>query len=341
MKKCYENKETCTLNPKGKVQPIRIRYGAKGLIGRDLFKKHDETVKTMKTWGFTVTAEKISRIDMQVMLLCDITDIITPGKNFRNKIVCTAQKCNFYFKGVNGNLESFTMGNKKTLQICTYDKRAEMFNLMKSDPEKFSLMIQESFGNEWLYSEIPTTRVEFRIGRELLESMKINTMEDLVTHENGLARYCCNSWFRITSEPKKRGHTHEQQVSDKWKEVQDLFEKYFPGVEGHNEEVKRTYDRSIKCTEKHFVAQGTGCFASLVALRIGVADTANEVKSILYEIIRDNANKIFHRSRTRAVEACIRNGKKAVDKIRETFDHYYSVEKRRTDFKQLVFAESR
>lgn len=304
-------------NPKGNVQPIRIRYDATGLIGRDLFHKHAETVNILESWGFTVTAEKLTRIDMQIMLLCNAEEIITPGDDLRNRIVCSAQNFAFFGKGLKNSFQTFTMGSTRFLQICTYDKRAEMFMAMKKDPEKFALMIQECFGNEWLYEEIPTTRVEFRIGRELLSAMNINTMKDLLVHENGLARYCCNSWFRVISEPKKKGHSHEQPVTERWQEVQEAFEKYFPGVEGHNEEVHRNYDKSLKCSEDHLFAQSSGCLASVVALRIGVAETVDEVKTVLYNFVTESAQKIFDRSRLRAAEAGIKSGRKTCEKIRD------------------------
>lgn len=307
-------------NPKGNVQPIRIRYDAKGLIGRDLFRKHEETLKVLETWGFTATAEKLTRLDMQVMLLCGAEEIVTLGDDFRQRIVCSAQNFSFHGKGLQNSFQTFTMGSTRFLQVCIYDKRAEMFVTMKKDPEKFALMIQECFGNEWLYEEVPTTRIEFRIGRELLSAMSINTMEDLLTHENGLARYCCNSWFRIISEPKKKGHSHEQEVSGKWREVQEAFERYFPGVDGHNEEVHRSYDRSLKCSEEHLAAQGGGCLSSMVALRIGVAESVDQVKAILYGYVVEFAGRIYEKSRRRAFEADIRSGRKSYENPRDAVD---------------------
>jgi hypothetical protein len=55
-------------NPKGEIQPIRVCYLAIGLIGRDFFHKHSEVREFIESLGFEISGEKLSRVDMQVMV---------------------------------------------------------------------------------------------------------------------------------------------------------------------------------------------------------------------------------------------------------------------------------
>lgn len=287
-------------NAKGKQQPIRIRYDATGLIGRDLFFKHAETLEVLKDMGFMVVKETLSRVDMQIMLFCTLTDLIGPRDLCRRHIVCPAQNYQINGKGLSFAPQTFRMGNHNVIQICIYDKRAEMFSLMTKDPLKFNLMLQHCFEDDWLYKEIPTLRVEFRIGRDQLYSMHIDSMQDLLESEAGLARYCCHSWFRIVEEEKKRGHTHEQEVSPLWREVQEAFAKWFPGVDGHNRDVKRDYDRKIKANADHLVKQAVGCMATACALEKGSIDSPHE--SLLYTLhkMREYIGRLYSRTVERA-----------------------------------------
>lgn len=182
-------------NPKGGIQPVRLVYLAEGLIGRDLFLKHARTIGILEEMGFSVTQEKLSRVDMQVMLPVPMEEIFCNDPNNRNMMVCSAQKRNLHYRGE--VLETFTIGSINTLELCIYDKRAEMFALMKRSPVKFALMLQECFGEDWLYDESPVTRIEFRCGRDLLKSMDINSMNDLLECEAGLA--ICVATFAVKS----------------------------------------------------------------------------------------------------------------------------------------------
>jgi hypothetical protein len=79
-------------NPKKNIQPVRIRYNADGLIGRDLFFKHYDTLQVLDMFGFTPTAEKLTRVDMQVMLYLSMEQILHSEENSRKRMVCSAQK---------------------------------------------------------------------------------------------------------------------------------------------------------------------------------------------------------------------------------------------------------
>lgn len=291
-------------NAKGGIQPVRIVYMAESLIGRDLFHVHYRTLGILGEMGFHVTEEKLSRVDMQVMIPLRIEEVL--GVEDKSRVVCSAQKDHFHRRS--GILETYTIGNINTVELCIYDKRAEMMKLMKSNPVKFALMIQECFGEDWIHDESPVTRIEFRLGRDILKSMNINSMNDLLEVEAGLARYCCNSWFRILETEKRRGHSHEQAVSKSWKLVQQEFEKWFPGVEGHRREPVRTYRTEIRCDAGHLIKQAVGCLATASALVGGME--ANLRETVMYSLtqVKKNSERIFMKAKERAILLGIRTG---------------------------------
>ena len=81
-------------NPKGPIQPVRLRYGFEALASRDLFNVHANMLDWLKEIGFTVQKETVSRVDLQVMLFRAIAELITPI--FANRSVKRASKFTFH-----------------------------------------------------------------------------------------------------------------------------------------------------------------------------------------------------------------------------------------------------
>jgi hypothetical protein len=302
-------------NPVGEIQPIRIRYSAEGLIGRDLFHKHNEILELLNSIGFTVTGEKLSRVDMQVMVYRSVIEFMRAIQS--NKYVCSARSYSTNGKGQ--VVDTIILG--QALQICIYDKRKELFDHVQSEPYKFALMVRCCFGVEWLEQEIPVTRIEFRVRRSILKILKINTIDDLLYHESGLSRYCCHTWFRLLSEPKKIGHTHEQKTSRLWKEVQLQFAKYFPGVEGHNIEVKG-FNRTkiISCSAEALEKQAIGCLKTAAALRLGTENVLSETEKYIVRVISDEAEAIAKGALDRAIRYGISSGAVTPDEYLKIYE---------------------
>jgi hypothetical protein len=291
-------------NPQGDIQPVRIRYNAEGLIGRDLFLKHNEILSFLSEIGFSVTEEKLSRVDMQVMVHRDVSEYMRAI--YAGRYVCTAQKYSINGRGSGGFPDTFTLG--EAIQICIYDKRRELFDHMTSDSYKFALMIQNCFGEEWLELEIPVTRIEFRLRREALRSMCINSLSDLLEHESGLARYCCHSWFRILKEQKIKGHTHEQPIDEIWEEVQSQFQKYFPGADGHRKDVHRVKPKLQSCSADSLIKQAIGCLKSASAKEHGIEGAISETAKYALRMVERYASQLAVGALERALELEVRNG---------------------------------
>ncbi|GHT25071.1 hypothetical protein FACS189419_10030 [Planctomycetales bacterium] len=67
-------------------------------------------------------------------------------------------------------------------------------------------MINCSHGEEFLIDGLLLTRIEFRLGRDALKHLRIDTIADLEEKESSLAEWLPRNWFRLLEEPAVRGH---------------------------------------------------------------------------------------------------------------------------------------
>jgi hypothetical protein len=282
-------------NPKGDIQPIRICYLAVGLIGRDFFLKHCEIREFVESLGFEISNEKLSRVDMQVMINRPIKEFA--DAYFESRVVCTAQ--HFDLHGSSDNPESLTIGND--VQVCIYDKRRELEKAMVKDPIKCALMLETCLGSDFFETETPLTRVEFRLRRSILKDMGVNSVQDLLEKETSITKWLTERWFRIITVPKLRGHTSKQTTSELWGEVQAAFAVTFPGSQGHNHEM--TIDRSheLRCPVKHLHAQSSGCFATAAAYELGQEASLLDVLRYTMSNIGNDIEKIYRRYQERVL----------------------------------------
>jgi hypothetical protein len=311
--------------PKGR-QGVRIRYSATALIGRSLFALHNAVLGFLETLGFTVTEEKISRVDMQVMLFCKTSELVLPILNG-----CGVAKAKKYkIQGEGKRLESYTLGKANRLQICIYDKRSEMDHMLKSDPVKWELMYRRCLGAESLCDERPLTRVEFRLWRDSLRAMNINTVKDLQERETFLAEWLTSNWFRILEKQKVRGHENTAAIHPRWLEVQEAFRKWFPGIGDDNKPVEWVKEESVSCDPIALEKQGIGCFASAYALRYGIPASITEVLNNIRTMIEPFIPVIFNKSGERAKQMGINKGVKLgvrdacdTSSVRESFEDFF------------------
>jgi hypothetical protein len=283
-------------NPKGDIQPIRIHYLAVGLIGRDFFHKHSEVREFVESLGFEITGEKLSRVDMQVMVNIPVTEFLRAF--YEDRIVTPAQTFTFHRTGKSE--ESVSVGNE--LRVSIYDKRKELKKQLKSDPVKVALMLDNVLGADFFETDIPLTRIEFQLHRSVLRDFGINSVEDLLAHELAIARYCSGNYFRILRERKKRGHSSEQATSEIWLQVQTRFLEVFPGVEGHRHEVKREKDKQVRCSADHLTSQLIGCGATAAVLQLGSNAGILDVLRFVVERVGSGVLKLYNRYKERARE---------------------------------------
>jgi hypothetical protein len=114
-----------------------------GLIGRDFFLKHSEIREFIESLGFEIQGEKLSRVDMQVMLNISATEFINACNE--DRIVPSAQTFTFHRTGK--SIETLSVGTD--LRVVIYDKRKELKKLLKSDTVKVALMLDNVLGADF------------------------------------------------------------------------------------------------------------------------------------------------------------------------------------------------
>ena len=191
------------------IQPVRVHYEAESLIGRSLFSVHAAVCKLLSDLGFRISDEKISRLDLQVMIDIPVENFVVPV--VLGHAVKRAQKDTLHRK--HGKVQTYRLGVNTILRI--YDKRAEL--LEGGDDTKLALMIKECFGGE--LPEV-CTRVEYQLRRDLLRETGINSVTDLQSMETDLVRWLTSDWFRLLDGPKKKNNESRQAVLADWQRAE-------------------------------------------------------------------------------------------------------------------------
>ena len=253
--------------PDGGIQPVRLRYGFESLIGCNLFRVHDETRHWLNRLGFVIEKETLSRVDLQVMIPRETSDFLRPIAS--GQMVTKVLKWDNH--GYGAKAQTFKIGSD--IEICIYDKAAEMLKAVVSDPIKYCLMTMICFGRNWTPGTSHFTRIEFRLRRDALKVKGINTMQDLQEIEPALVEWLTTKWFRILDSPKVRGHENTQAVHPIWSEVQDAFRAYFPGINGVRREIQPNRKRRLSCESMPLIKQAGGCLATAIALQFGKQPT--------------------------------------------------------------------
>ena len=297
-------------NPAKNMQPVRLRYNHDALVGRDLFTLHETTLDWLDAIGFKVEKETVSRVDLQITIqrpIADFMDLIARGH-----AVMKSRKRNFHENC--GRVETYTIGT--ATQLCIYDKKRELEN--GGDEIKTRLVVKHlldldlpedsSMFNAELYLFEDLTRIEFRLRRDRLKEMGIDTIADLKEKELSMIAFMTEEWFRILDAPKVRGHENEQQVHPLWQEVQQLFARYFPGDDVKRSEIKRGRDKSIKCSGESLFRQSDGCIESAYALLYGSTITEEQYIAAEIERIKANAAKRLQAIIERAKEIEVTRG---------------------------------
>ena len=286
-------------HPPKNRQAVRIRYSADALIGRSLFSIHRGVRSFLHEIGFSIQIEKISRLDLQILMACKASDLVLPI--LAGHGVCKAENDDIRRKS--GKIQTYTVVSVTKIQLCIYDKKAEMKKMMVSDPVKWRLMVEHCTGEDWYFSNKPITRVEFRLRRDSLRALDIHSVEDLRLRETALVDWLTDRWFRLLKEPKVRGHKNTATLHPLWEEVRNSFQKWFAGVDGENKPVEWHRSESVSCDSTALVKIAVGCMAKAAALENGVLDSSSysfsavmkrfhQYKDILHEKALDCAQRV-------------------------------------------------
>jgi hypothetical protein len=282
-------------NPPKDRQAIRIRYGATALIGRNFFQVHQEILKFLETIGFEVTRECLSRVDLQVLVEKPLDKFI--GLIFSGHAISKSRKDDI--RRNCGQVETYTLGNAGRIQLCIYDKRKEISHALSSDPVKFELFLRCCFGIDLYSSQVPITRIEFRLWRDVLREIGINTVSDLYLRENDLVKWLTYDWFRILSNPKVRGHENTASIHPLWQHVIESFDYWFSHAKRENgdliesQAIEFNRDERISCNPELLERQGFGCLSKALAYRYGIQSNGNELRTVLTSYLKERTNLMY------------------------------------------------
>jgi hypothetical protein len=276
--------------PASHFQPVRVRFGFESLCGCSLYDVHAEFMAWLCKIGFSVTEEKISRVDLQVMTtrpVIEYASLVAKGC-----VVKRAKKGNFHVESC--DMSSFAFGSD--IYLRCYDKRKQLFDTC----DEFSLkMIAEYCCGGELPDHL--TRIEFQIRREVLEIMGIDSIDDLCDMELSLVEWLTSDWFRLVDGVPKKGHTREQPVAEIWQEVQNEFRKYFPGGNSNRIITRGFNEVGINCTSDDLVNQAIGCMAT-VASRAKITLEKDFVLNYVCDRIKERGDELFLKVQDRAVK---------------------------------------
>jgi hypothetical protein len=305
-------------DPPKNRQGIRVRYQFESLIRFDLYPLHVKLCEWLESLGLTITKETVSRADMQVMTLRKTHDYLKLIVN--DHAISRAKKDVFHRKYK--RLETYTVGGD--LELCIYDKFAELSE--KGNVEKVALMKKYVFDcSGGVGDGSGVTRVEFRLRRDILRSLKINTIDDLYRKETGLVEWLTSYWFRILEKPKVRGHENVATIHPLWVEVQELFKRYFPGSDKAREPVAWSRSDSVRCEPEALEKQAAGCLASAIALRYGEQASPEDLRVILRQEVDRYLLRIFDKTNERAIERYVCDGVTVENGQEQQEQHYNSV----------------
>jgi hypothetical protein len=277
-------------NPGEQIQPIRVRYGFESVVGRNFFDVHSEFLFFLSSIGFEVSKEVLSNVEMQVMVVRDISEFMNLVLN--DFCVRSFFKCNWYTDS-SGNLSGILGGVGVKIRI--YNKSKELIDTRAE--LKSSLL-----SNYCLGGDIPVnlTRVEYSLGRDFLNDCKIDSVLDLKAYENSLVKYLTHDWFRLLAARKSRGNASRQSIHEIWQEVQNLFDFYFPGfdLERHFSRNSRSLS-GVSCSSKMLNSQAIGCLCSAISLSHGVFRDKEQVRNYILNLFDSNSDLIMKKIKSR------------------------------------------
>jgi hypothetical protein len=127
--------------------------------------------------------------------------------------------------------------------------------------------------------------VEFRLWRDTLRILEIDTVQELREREAALVDWLTHRWFRILAEPSVRGHENTAALHPAWENVRKLFHEWFPGIDD-NKPVEWRRSEPVSCDSTPLLKQAVGCMAKAIGIEKGVKKTAFEIYQLACEKLR-------------------------------------------------------
>ena len=281
-------------NPKTNIPPVCVRFGFECLARTDLFRAVDTLKDCLAVEGFILKEEKISRVDMQVMLLAPISDFVQAIQT--GPRVCTRCRGSFqvFANLKTGKIETFTI-HSDNCELCIYDKHRQV---MTSDPVYYDTFCKTFLGDEM--AEVPKdlTRVEFRFRRVYLRRYGIETFDDLRNSAAALVEIASRDWFRILARDKVRGSENEIPNAPIWERTRAAFEYYFAETRPKTrsrDDLKKYKPLPAPLSAERLVKQALGCLASAASFTLEKVFDAAQLVKYYTEVVAEKAEQTLNK----------------------------------------------
>ena len=207
--------------PEDNIPNIRFEIGSQScwMPGYKLI--YERFIRWINVLGGKVVKEIVS----EVHLATDIIGLNINTLPIKDQNYWISQVVNFNVFNKSRKLSGITLGKGKTM-LRVYDKVLEL---------TYSAHKQETFSQVWgvqQYNEMPVTRVEFQVRREVLKDMReesneqkgIDTVLDLNNALQSIWNYCTQKWARHCSTKIDHEQNHQSRAmnSEFWDIVTDV-----------------------------------------------------------------------------------------------------------------------
>jgi hypothetical protein len=306
------------LTPKNDNPQIWVDYRAESILKYgSLYAAQDVLLDFLSSLGFTKVGERPSRIDIQGM-------IDVPVREFVKLYLADHDVSKGRKFTINGKkrawgkvIETFKTGTDNRLELDIYDKKAEVRKKYNDETAaKYDKTI-ENIGKEWWESDRPVTRVEFRLGREALKAIEVESLKDFRKRERAIVEYLTHKWFRLLAKPKVRGTENEADIHPLWERVKNLFFEYFSGAEVPKVEWQKPTCVSVDCNAR--IKQGLGNLAIAAVAKSGEQRNPHALRNRTCELIHFSTDDVEkYNRRIRRIE--VEKGVKFVEQTMVGFD---------------------
>ena len=281
--------------PKNNNPQIWVDYRAESILKYgSVYRAQTVLLDFLSALSFTKfeeRGERVSRLDIQVM-------IDVPVRAFVNLYLADHDVSKGRDFKINGKkkrwgklIETFETGNKSRVQLCFYDKRAEIVKKYNAETALKYEMTKDNIGADLWQSDHPITRIEFRLGREALKALGVESLEDFRVRELGIIQFLTHNWFRLLEKPKVRGTEDTAAIHPLWVRVQKLFKQYFSCADIPPEQVQWEKPTRLSTDTETLRKQGAGCFAGAAAPIFGVQKSVAALTNRLRELAAHSVNE--------------------------------------------------
>jgi len=256
------------ITPKNDNPQIWVEYRAESILKYGgLYQAQQVLLDFLQELGFTKERERVSRIDIQVMIDVPVSAFTKLYLGDHDVTKARGFEINGKKRRWGKQIETFDTGNSSRIGLCIYDKRWEIRKKMnKETAAKYTKTI-ENIGEEWWESARPITRVEFRLGREALKALGVDSLEDFRHREEAIVKYLTHDWFRLLKDEKVRGTENDAAIHPLWERVQSLFLQHFSGADVPDVKWKKPSRVSVDSVALD--KQGVGCLSASSVARFG------------------------------------------------------------------------